>query len=87
MFDAIKDKNLNDKELVKELSDFAKDSDVIYNVVTKISDSVVIEIAEADRDDIAKGIEEYYAESGKTEKERVIFESLAKIFGVEVTLK
>ena len=87
MFTALQDKELNDKELVKELTDFAKDSDVIYNVITKISDSIVIEIAEADRESIARGIEEYYAESGKTEKERVIFESVAKIFGVEVTLK
>ena len=87
MVAAIQGKNLNDKELVKELTDFAKDSEVIYNVITKISDSIVIEVAEADRESIARGIEEYYAESGKTEKEREIFKSVAKMFGVEVTLQ
>ena len=87
MFTALQDKKLTDKELVKELTDFAKDSEVIYNVITKISDSVVLELSEKDRESIAKGIEEYYAESGKTEKERTIFDSVAKIFGVEVTLQ
>ena len=87
MVTALQGKELNDKELVKELTDFAKDSEVIYNVITKISDSIVIEIAEADRESIARGIEEYYAESGKTEKERTIFMSVAKMFGVEVTLQ
>ena len=87
MFTAIEDKNLNDKAFVKELSDFAKDSTVVYNVIMELSDSVVLEIEENDREDIAKGIEEYYAESGKTEKERVIFNAVAKIFGVEVTLQ
>ena len=80
-------KKLNDKEFVKALADFAKDSTVIYNVITEIADTVVLEISESDRENIAKGIEEYYAESGKTEKERTIFESVAKIFGVEVTLQ
>ena len=87
MFTAIQDKTLTDKELIKELTDFAKDSDVIYNVITKISDTVVFEMSEKDRESIAKGIEEYYAESGKTEKERTIFNAIAKIFGVEVTLQ
>ena len=87
MFNAIKDKNLNDKEFAKELIDFAKDSDVIYNVITEISESVVLEIAENDRESIANGLEDYYAESGKTERERTIFESIAKIFDVEVTLQ
>ena len=87
MVAAIQGKNLNDKELVKELTDFAKDSTVIYNVITKLADSIVIDIAEADRESIARGIEEYYAESGKTEKERTIFNSVAKMFGVEVTLQ
>ena len=87
MVAAIQGKNLNDKELVKELTDFAKDSTVIYNVITKLADSIVIDIAEADRESIARGIEEYYAESGKTEKEREIFKSVAKMFGVEVTLQ
>ena len=87
MFEEVKDKKLNDKEFVKALADFAKDSSVIYNVITEIADTVVLEISESDRENIAKGIEEYYAESGKTEKERTIFESVAKIFGVEVTLQ
>ena len=87
MFVALEDKDMNDKELVKELVDFAEDSDVIYNVLMKISDSVVIEISEHDRENIAKGIEEYYAESDKTEKERNIFNAVAKIYGVEVTLQ
>ena len=87
MFASIQDKKLTDKELIKELADFAKDSDVIYNVITEISDTVVFELSEYDRQNIAKSIEEYYAESGKTEKERTIFDSVAKIFGVEVTLQ
>ncbi|MBR6743762.1 MAG: hypothetical protein IKM00_00890 [Clostridia bacterium] len=84
---ALDDKNLTDKELAKELVDFAKDSDVIYNALMKVSDSIVIEVDEDDRADIKKGIEEYYAESGKTEKERAIFNAVAKLFAIEVTLQ
>ena len=84
---ALDDKNLTDKELAKELVDFAKDSDVIYNALMKVSDSIVIEVEEDDRADIKKGIEEYYAESGKTEKERAIFNAVAKLFAIEVTLQ
>ena len=84
---ALDDKKLTDKELAKELVDFAKESNVIYNALMKVSDSIVIEVDDDDREDIKKGIEEYYAESGKTEKERAIFNAVAKLFAIEVNLQ
>jgi hypothetical protein len=87
MLVALDDKNLDDKALAKELVDLAKDSDVLYNVLMKISDSIVIEVDENDREDIKKGIEEYYGETEKTEKDRAIFNAVAKLFAVEVTLQ
>ena len=87
MLITLKDKELTDKELAKELIDFAKNSDMLYNVLMKVSDSIVIEIAEDDLDDIKQGIEEYYGETDKTEKDRAIFNAVAKIFAVEVTLQ
>jgi|GEM_PF-1685038 len=87
MLMTLKDKDLSDKAVVKDIVDFAKDSDVLYNVLMKISETVVIEMEEDDRADIAKGIENYYAESEKTEKDRSIFNAVAKIFGVQVTLQ
>jgi hypothetical protein len=84
---ALGDKKLTDKELAKELVDFAKESNVIYNALMKVSDSIVIEVDDDDREDIKKGIEEYYAESGKTEKERAIFNAVAKLFAIEVNLQ
>jgi hypothetical protein len=53
----------------------------------KVSDSIVIEVDENDREDIKKGIEEYYGETEKTEKDRAIFNAVAKLFAVEVTLQ
>jgi hypothetical protein len=87
MLVALDDKNLDDKALAKELVDLAKDSDVLYNVLMKVSDSIVIEVDENDREDIKKGIEEYYGETEKTEKDRAIFNAVAKLFAVEVTLQ
>ncbi len=84
---ALDEKDLSDKELAKELIDFAKESTVIYNALMKVSDSVVIEVDDDDREDIKKGIEEYYAESDKTEKDRTIFNAVAKLFAIEVTLQ
>jgi hypothetical protein len=84
---ALDGKKLTDKELAKELVDFAKESNVIYNALMKVSDSIVIEVDDDDREDIKKGIEEYYAESGKTEKERAIFNAVAKLFAIEVNLQ
>ena len=72
---------------IKPLVDSAKNSEAIYNTLMKISDSVTIEIAETDRDEIIKGIETFYAESDKTEKDRNIFNAVADIFGVTVNLK
>lgn len=87
MLIAIEDKDLSDKEVVKDIVDFAKESNVIYNVLMKISDSVVIELDTNDREEVADGIELYYAETDKTEKDRAIFNAVAKIFGVTVTLQ
>lgn len=87
MLITLKNKELTDKELAKELVDLAKDSDVLYNVLMKISDSIVIEVDEGDREDIKKGIEEYYGETDKTDKDRAIFNAVAKIFAIEVTLQ
>ena len=87
MLMALDDKDEDDKALAKELVDFAKNSDVLYNVLMKVSDSIVIEVDEANREDIKKGIEEYYAETDKTEKDRAIFNAVAKLFAVEVTLQ
>ena len=81
------EKDLEDKELAKELIDFAKDSNVIYNALMKVSDSIVIEVDEDDREDIKKGIEEYYGESDKTEKDRKIFNAVAQLFDIDVTLQ
>ena len=88
MLIALEDNDQDDKALAKELVDFAKNSDVLYNVLMKVSDSIVIEVDEADREDIKKGIEEYYAElESKDEKDRAIFNAVAKLFAVEVTLQ
>jgi hypothetical protein len=87
MLISLEDNDQDDKALAKELVDFAKNSDVLYNVLMKVSDSIVIEVDENDREDIKKGIEEYYGETEKTEKDRAIFNAVAKLFAVEVTLQ
>ena len=88
MLMSLDDKDQDDKALAKELVDFAKNSDVLYNVLMKVSDLIVIEVDEANREDIKKGIEEYYAElESKDEKDRAIFNAVAKLFAVEVTLQ
>ena len=75
------------KDDINSLIDCAKNSEAIYNTLMKISGSVVIEISEADRESVINGIESYYAESQKTEKDRNIFNSVAKILGVTVNLQ
>ena len=66
--------------------DCATESDAIYNTIVSISVSnpFGIEIPEESaRADIADSIEDLYAQSGKTQKDRTLYNAVATLLGVD----
>ena len=73
-------------EDIPELIEYATESDAIYNTILSLSesDSLDIEIPdEATRSQLAEGIEEFYAQSGKTPRERNLYYAVAVLLGLE----
>lgn len=74
------------EEDIPELVSYAIESDAIYNTIVSISVSnpFGIEIPdEATRSQIADGIEEFYSQSGKTQRERDLYNAVAALLGVD----
>ena len=74
------------EEDIPSLVQYASESDAIYNTIISISVSnpFGIEITdEADRAAVADAIEALYAESGKTQRERSLYNAVATLLGVE----
>lgn len=74
------------EEDIPELVSYAIESDAIYNTIVSISVSnpFGIEIPdEATRSQIADGIEEFYSQSGKTQRERNLYNAVAALLGVD----
>lgn len=74
------------QEDIPELVDCATESDAIYNTIVSISVSnpFGIEIPEESaRADIADSIEDLYAQSGKTQKDRTLYNAVATLLGVD----
>jgi hypothetical protein len=74
------------EEDIPELAAYLMDSDAIFNTLVSVSTSnpFGIEIEdEATRVDLVEGIEEFFAQSGKSQREREICIAIAKILGVD----
>lgn len=71
---------------IPELVSCALESDAIYNTIISISVSnpFGIEIPdEAMRTQLASGIEEHYAQSGQTQRERELYNAMATLLGLD----
>ena len=78
------------KDDIGRLADFAMESDAIYNTLISISSSnpFGIEITDpAAQAELAGAIEDNYAQSGKTPREKEIYIALAKLLGVDEAVK
>lgn len=78
------------EEDIPQLAGYLMESDAIFNTLVSISTSnpFGIEIEDAaTRKELVEGIETYFAESGKTQRERDICTAIATILGVEGDLK
>ena len=74
------------EEDIPKLAGYLMDSDAIFNTLVSVSTSnpFGIEIEdEATRADLVEGIEEFFAQSGKSQREREICIVIAKILGVD----
>ena len=74
------------EEDIPKLAGYLMDSDAIFNTLVSVSTSnpFGIEIEdEATRADLVEGIEEFFAQSGKSQREREICVAIAKILGVD----
>ena len=74
------------EEDIPKLAGYLMDSDAIFNTLVSVSTSnpFGIEIEdEATRADLVEGIEEFFAQSGKSQREREICIAIAKILGVD----
>ena len=74
------------EEDIPQLAGYLMDSDAIFNTLVSVSTSnpFGIEIEdEATRADLVEGIEEFFAQSGKSQREREICIAIAKILGVD----
>ena len=78
------------KDDIVNLAGYAMASDAIYNTLNSISSSnpFGIEITNADsRAELVNTIEEGYAQSGKTPREKDIYTALAKLLGIDESVK
>lgn len=78
------------KDDIGRLAGFAMESDAIYNTLISISSSnpFGIEITDpAAQAELAGTIEDNYAQSGKTPREKEIYIALAKLLGVDEAVK
>ena len=78
------------KDDIGRLAGFAMESDAIYNTLISISSSnpFGIEITDpAAQAELAGAIEDNYAQSGKTPREKEIYIALAKLLGVDEAVK
>lgn len=74
------------EEDIPMLLDYAMNSDAIFNTLVSISTSnpFGIQIDDADtRAELASAIEDYYAQSGKTQREHDIYTAIATLLGLE----
>ena len=77
------------EEDIPELAGYLMESDAIFNTLVSVSTSnpFGIEIEDQDtRDELVAGIEGFFAESGKSQRERDICTAIAKILGVDEQL-
>lgn len=73
-------------EDIPELVEYATESDAIYNTILTLSESNPFDIEipdEATRTQLIDGIEEFYAQSGKTPRERNLYYAVAVLLGLE----
>lgn len=71
---------------IADLVNYAVESDAIFNTLVSISHSNPFGIQiedEAARADIVKAIEDHYAQSGKTPRERDIYNAVATLLGLD----
>ena len=74
------------KDNIADLVGYAMDSDAIYNTLMSISTSnpFGIEIPDkSTRKELVKAIEDFYEESGQTDRERNIYMAVATLLGIE----
>jgi hypothetical protein len=75
-----------EKEDINKLVDYAVKSDAIFNTLNSVATSnpFGIEInTESTRTTFIEAIEEGYAASGKTQRERDIYNAVAKMLGLD----
>jgi len=78
------------EEDIPQLVGYAIESDAIFNTLVSISTSnpFGIEIPDdGSREQLIDGIEKYYGESGKTERERDIYMAVATLLGLDGEVK
>ena len=86
MYDlATSGKEFTDED-IPELVEYATESDAIYNTILSLSESDSLDITipdDATRTQLIDGIEEFYAQSGKTPRERNLYYAVAVLLGLE----
>lgn len=71
---------------ISELADYAVDSDAIFNTLKSVSTSNPFGIDiqnEADRADLVQAIEDGYAKSGQTQREKDVYNAIAMVLGID----